>query len=88
MKVKFVRWCMNAPDRTPLAVEPSRVDSVLHFSPAFTSPTGEDYPAASKIVMRGKQEYIVQGTVEEVTDKLNHEDVSLSDIDTMLDKFP
>jgi len=28
-------------------------------------------PACTKIIMQGKQEYMVQGTVPEVTDKLN-----------------
>jgi hypothetical protein len=28
-------------------------------------------PAATKIIMQNKQEYLVQGTVPEVTDKLN-----------------
>jgi len=71
MQVLFTRWCLNAEDRTPVAVNPKRVDCLEHFSPAFRAATGEDFPAATKIVMQGKQEYVVQGDVREVQDALN-----------------
>jgi len=73
MKVQFVKWCMTAKDRTPIAVEPSRVDFIELFSEAFNhGGTGEAFPPATKITMRGKQEFIVQGDVVEVARALNH----------------
>ena len=71
MKVLFTRWSMQASDRTPVAVNPARVDCVEWFGDAFHAATGEDYPAAAKIIMQGKQEYVVQGTVAAVTALLN-----------------
>jgi hypothetical protein len=45
---------------------------VEEFSPSFIhGATKEEFPAASKIIMQGKQEYVVQGDVEFVTRKLN-----------------
>jgi hypothetical protein len=72
MKVQFVKWCMTAKDRTPIAVEPSRVDCIEWFSDAFNhGGTGETFPPATKIIMQGKQEFIVQGDVVAVTRALN-----------------
>jgi len=72
MKVQFVKWCMTAKDRTPVAVNPSRVDCIEHFSDAFNhGGTDEAFPAATKIIMQGKQEYIVQGAVADVVRALN-----------------
>ena len=73
MQVTFTRWCMEAKGRTPVSVNPARVDCVEHFSDAYPPRwEGEDpFPACTKIIMQGKQEYMVQGTVPEVTDKLN-----------------
>lgn len=74
MKILFTRWSLDPASRTPVAVEPKRVDCVELFSPAMThSATGEAYPPATKIIMQGKQEYIVQGSVEDVTERLNGE---------------
>jgi hypothetical protein len=87
MKIQFVRWCMNPDGCTAVAVEASRVDCIEHFSPAFTTPAGEDYAAATKIVMRGKQEYIVQGTVEEVANTLNLVGVTREDVGDAKPKF-
>lgn len=67
----FIRWCVDANGRTPVAVDPSRVDCVEHFSDTFTTPAGEVFPAGTKIFMKGKQEYVVQGGVEEVVFQLN-----------------
>jgi len=36
-----------------------------------TAPVHDQIPACTRIVMQGKQEYLVQGTVEEVTAKIN-----------------
>ena len=74
MKVSFVRWCVDGNGRTPVAVEPSRVDCIEWFGDFHRSSHPdviEDQLAATKIIMQGKQEYIVQGTVEEVTNALN-----------------
>ena len=74
MKVMFTRWCLDEKGRTPVSVEPARVDCVEEFSPAFThAATSEKFPAASKVIMQGKQEYLVQGSVAEVTAKINGE---------------
>ena len=71
MQTMFMRWCMDPKGRTPVSVDPKRVDCTEHFSDAFHSATGEDFSAATKIVMKGKQEYVVQGTLAEVVDALN-----------------
>jgi hypothetical protein len=84
-KVQFTRWSVNREHRNALSIEPSRVDVVEHYQDAVTDVEkykvqiavwwGEDghdgIPAASKIIMQGKQEFIVHGTVEEVTAALN-----------------
>jgi len=86
-KVTFTRWILNHEQRRPISVEPSRVDVVEHFDDArgtkghpsvmlwwnedVNNPVHDTIPAASRIVMQGKQEYLVQGTVEEVTAALN-----------------
>lgn len=71
-QIIFTRWCVQPEGRTPVAVNPERVDCVEWYGDAFKGMAGfgEDYPAATKIIMRGKQEYIVQGSVAEVTDML------------------
>ncbi len=75
MKVLFTRWCLDPKGRTDVAVEPSRVDAVEFFSQGFTHPVDKEYyPHATKLIMRGKQEYIVQGSVDYVTDVLNLSD--------------
>lgn len=70
MLVPFVRWMMDEKGRTPVAVKPDRVDAIEYYGDAFATSWGENYPAATRIIMKGKQEYIVQGTVEEVRAKL------------------
>ena|SRR5262249_35016600 len=67
----FQRWCLDPSGRTPVAVNPDRVDCLEEYGPAFRAATGEDFPAATRIVMKGKQEYIVQGTVAETTAALS-----------------
>jgi hypothetical protein len=71
MQVLFTRWAVDEKSRTPVSVDPSRVDVVEHYSDAFKAAYGEEFPAASKLVMKGKQEYIVQGAVAEVVKALN-----------------
>jgi hypothetical protein len=87
-KVKFTRWSVSRDKRNSVAVDPSRVDVVEHFQDAVTDNEkyqiqiavwwGEDghdhIPAASRIIMQGRQEYLVNGTVEEVTAALNGAD--------------
>lgn len=68
MKVSFTRWCLDPKGRTTVTVESKRVDCVEHFGEAFhAAATSEYFPACSKIIMQGKQEYLVQGSVEAVT---------------------
>jgi hypothetical protein len=64
---------MDPKGRTLISVDPCRVDSVEFYGPAFkaTYDGGEDFPAASRIIMKGKQEYVVQGDVDVVTCLLN-----------------
>jgi hypothetical protein len=70
--VPFMRWCLDPAGRTRVAVDPTRVDCVEFFSDEIKNTSfGEDFPAATKIIMKGKQEYIVQGGVEEVVFQLN-----------------
>ena len=90
MKVQFKRWALEAKDRRPLSIEPSRVDVIEHYQDRIELPVnsdknrrlmqfviwwGEDghdhIPAATRIIMHNKQEYLVQGTVPEITDALN-----------------
>lgn len=72
MKVLFTRWNLDEAGRTPVAVESKRVDCVEFFNQAFLhAGTGEQFPASAKIIMQGKQEYIVQGTVDAVTAALS-----------------
>lgn len=84
MQIPFCRWCLDPKGRTPLSVNPARVDCVEHYSDGVGSNpaeiTGElDYPhwerdsipAASRIIMQGKQVYLVQGSVKEIVAYLN-----------------
>lgn len=76
MLVKFTRWCMNPADRTEITVNPKRVDCTEYYSPPYqATDTREAFPACTKIIMVGKQEYLVQGSVDEVQAKLNDEGV-------------
>lgn len=72
--VSFTRWCANADGRTPVSINPDRVDCVEEYGPAFVAGTGEAFPAATRIIMRNKQEYVVQGSVRDVTTRLNAEE--------------
>lgn len=87
MKVTFMRWTMKREDRRPISIEPSRVDVIEHYCDSYgtkgspqvaiwwdcelTGPEHDSVPAATRIIMRNKQEYLVQGGVEEITDALN-----------------
>jgi hypothetical protein len=62
---------MDRKGRTQVAIEPSRVDCIEEFSQPFDG-MGEHFPAATKIIMQGKQEYIVQGDVSTVTEIVNN----------------
>ena len=70
MQIIFTRWCLTPSDRTPVSVDPTRVDVTEHYSLGFTS-YGVDYPAATKIIMRNKQEYLVEGALVDVVKQLN-----------------
>jgi hypothetical protein len=69
--VPFTRWCLDEKGRTPVAVDPSRVDCVEFFCDEMKTPHSGDFPAAAKIIMKGKQEYVVQGSVADVVFQLN-----------------
>jgi len=65
MQIMFTRWCVNEEGRTRVSINPERVDCIEHYSDAFKhGGTGEQFAACSRIIMKGKQEYLVQGTVE------------------------
>jgi hypothetical protein len=68
--VLFTRWCIDPKGRTPVTINPDRVDCIEHWGDAFEAPYGEKFPAAAKVILKGKQEYVVQGTVAEVTHAL------------------
>lgn len=83
MQIPFCRWSLDPKGRTPLSVNPARVDCVEHYSDgvdARANPTGsldfphwerDSIPAASRIIMQGKQVYLVQGSVKEIVAYLN-----------------
>lgn len=73
MQISFMTWVIKPEDRKEVSVDPTRVETTAHFSPPFTASWGEEFPAATKIVMRNKQEFIVQGSFKEVKDKLNED---------------
>lgn len=84
-KVTFTRWVIAREQRRPISVEPSRVDVIEHYQDAVTDSEthrvpiaiwwGEEghdsIPAATRIIMHNKQEFFVQGSVEEVTAAIN-----------------
>lgn len=78
MQIYFVRWCIDPKGRTPVSIDPTRVDATEHFSDAFEAATGESFPAATKVIMKGKQEYIVQGTVARIVAAINQEDKTMT----------
>jgi hypothetical protein len=66
-QVLFARWCIDPHSRTHVAITPSAVAAVEYYGGAFTTPVGEEYPAASRIILKGgKQEYLVQGSVQQI----------------------
>ena len=79
MQITFTRWCVDPKGRTPVSVDPTRVESTELFSDARQARwEGDDdsiYPmcAATRIIMRNKTEYLVQGDHASVTAKLNEE---------------
>lgn len=75
MQVQFKRWSLNPDSRTPISVNPERVDATETFGPAFKhNATQEEFPAATKVVMKNGTEYVVQGDVDWVTKQLNREE--------------
>lgn len=73
MQIQFTRWCVDPKGRTEVSVDPTRVDATEHFSLPFThGGTREKFPAATKIIMKNKQEYVVQGDVTEVVNRINY----------------
>jgi hypothetical protein len=71
MQVQFKRWCVEENGRTLCSVNPLRVDCTEYYGPAFKAGWGEEFPAATKIIMKNKQEYVVQGELSEVVLLLN-----------------
>jgi hypothetical protein len=71
-QITFVRWCLDPQGRTPISVDPARVDCTEHYQDGMVhGGTGEAFPAATKLVMKGRQEYLVQGAHDEVVARLN-----------------
>ena len=76
MRVIFNRWTLKAADTTPVTVNPKRVDCVEFLQ--GPSPANEMHaarPACSLIRMQNKLQYMVEGTVEEVSNALNSEEL-------------
>jgi hypothetical protein len=75
-QVIFTRWCLDPKGRTPVSVDPARVDCTEHYGDAFQAPyaDGEAFPAATRVIMKGKQEYVVQGALADVVARLNVND--------------
>lgn len=102
-QVLFTRWATDPASRTQVAVNPKRVDCVEFIYPAGPARAAVwtndakykfddviEVPAATRIVMQGKQEYWVQGTVAEVTARLNKrslrdqlDELSLKELDDL-----
>jgi hypothetical protein len=72
MQILFTRWSLDPASRTSISVDPTRVDATEEFGQAFTTAWGEDHPASTKIIMKNKQEYVVQGAVADVVSRLNN----------------
>ena len=77
MQVTFTKWCVDPKGRTQVSVDPTRVDCTEHFCDARVSRwEGDDdsvYPlcAGTRVVMRNKQEFLVQGKLDDVVLLLN-----------------
>ena len=72
MQITFTRWCLDHRGRTQVSVDPTRVDVTEQFSEGFKhAGTLEEFPAATRIIMRNKQEYMVQGSHDAVVRMLN-----------------
>jgi hypothetical protein len=71
-QITFTRWCMDPAGRTSISVDPTRVESTEFFIDAYQHPNGEKLPAATKITMRNRQEYIVQGASADIVSLLNN----------------
>jgi hypothetical protein len=72
MQIAFLRWCMDPKGRTPVSVDPTVVACTEHLGDAFHhAVTGENFPVATKIILKNKKEYVVQGALVDVVTKLN-----------------
>jgi len=72
MQIAFLQWCLDPNGRTPISIDPTVVACTEHFGNAFRAVgTGEDFPAATRIILKNKREYIVQGVLVDVVTKLN-----------------
>ena len=82
MQVSFTVWCVDATKRIKISVDPKRVDCTVEFCQARTPRwEGDDdsiYPlcAATRIVLKNKQEFLVQGTQEDIVNQLNAGELS------------
>lgn len=75
MQVRFIRWCIDPNGRKAVSVNPLQVDATELLYDAAVSYLNEVVPAATRIVMKNKQEYLVQGTLPEVVEALNAAEV-------------
>ena len=72
MQCVFTRWCMDPKGRTQVSVDPTRVDATEWYQDGFVHPvTGEEFPPCTKIIMKNKTEYLVQGPLDHVVTTLN-----------------
>ncbi|MFY9841198.1 MAG: hypothetical protein WAK55_32960 [Xanthobacteraceae bacterium] len=84
-KVLLQTWALDATKRRSLALDPARVDVIEHYQDAYGTAKGfqtqvdlwwgepghDSVPTASRIIMQGKQEYLVQGRVDDVLYEIN-----------------
>jgi hypothetical protein len=72
MQVQFTRWSLQYNDRKPVSINPLQVDATEHWCDAHAgNDVTEAMPAATTIVMKNKQKYLVQGTLAKVVKLLN-----------------
>lgn len=72
--VTLTTWGIDKKLRKEISVDPTRVVITEHYGDAFKSGWGEEFPAATKLVLRdGRVTFIVQGAHSDVVALLNGE---------------
>jgi len=78
MQVTFIKWSLAKNGRTPVSINPARVEHVEFFTDATQSRWDGDeaLPAGCKITMRNKAIFYVQGEYAAVVEALNTEEAA------------